>query len=182
LQLAADETLPAEAATRRVRVDIAARRLHLLGQALGTPDRATRHSTLTSYRIRRAERRAQAALTRARFADPAAAAEVLRQVQVLTLTRALAGLDYTTPDTAQAALASLITPRPAPTPAADARTSPAVPFRRPRPAIADKRPNGYPAGPGLNGTLAALVTPNGPTGHAPAGKRAKMCRERWGRC
>lgn len=40
LQLAADETLPAEAATRRGRVDTAARRLHLLRQALGTPDRA----------------------------------------------------------------------------------------------------------------------------------------------
>ena len=36
LQLAADETLPAEAATRRGRVDTAARRLHLLRQALGT--------------------------------------------------------------------------------------------------------------------------------------------------
>ncbi len=168
LQLAADETLPAEAATRRVRVDIAARRLHLLRQALGTPERAARHSTLSSYRLRRAERRAQVALTRARFADPAAAAEVLRQAQVLTLTRALAGLDYTSPDAAQAALASLITPGPASTPAADEKTSPAVPFRL-RPAIADMRQNGNPAGSSLNGTLAALVTPNGLTGHAPAG-------------
>ncbi len=169
LQLAADETMPAEAATRRVRVDTAARRLHLLRQALGTPERATRHSTLTSYRIRRAERRAQAALTRARFADLCAAAEVLRQAQVLTLTRALAGLDYTSPDAAQAALASLITSGPDPAALADAKTSPAVPFRRPRPAIADMRQNGNPAGSGLNGTLAALVTPNGLTGHSPAG-------------
>src|SRR6266851_280797 len=169
LQLAADETLPAEAATRRVRVDTAARRLHLLRQALGTPERATRHSTLTSYRLRRAERRAQVALTRARFADPCAAAEVLRQVQVLTLTRVLAGLDYTSPDAAQAALASLITSGPDPAALADAKTSPAVPFRRPRPAIADMRQNGNPAGPGLNGTLAALVTPNGLTGHASGG-------------
>jgi hypothetical protein len=33
--------------------------------------------------------------TRAGFADPAVAAEVLRQVQVLTLTPTLATLDYT---------------------------------------------------------------------------------------
>jgi hypothetical protein len=31
------------------------------------------------------------------------------------------------------------------------------------------RQNGNPAGSGLNGTLAALVTPNGLTGHAPMG-------------
>jgi Protein of unknown function (DUF2637) len=107
LQLAADKTLPAEAATRRVRVDTAARRLHLLRQALGTPDQAAGRSGVASFRAHRAERRAQAALTRARFADPGAAAEVLRQVQVLTLTRMLAGLDFTTPDAAEAVLAQL---------------------------------------------------------------------------
>ena len=61
-------------------------------------------------RLRRAERRARGALARAGFADPAVAAEVLRQVQVLTLTSALAGLDYTTPDAAHAALGNLIRP------------------------------------------------------------------------
>jgi hypothetical protein len=170
LQLAADESLPAEAATRRVRVDTAARRLHLLRQALGSPDRAAGQGAVASFRVRRAERRAQVALTRARFADPGAAAEVLRQVQVLTLTRTLAGLDYATPDAAQAALASLITAEPDPAPPGAAKTSPVVSFRRPGSAIADIRHNGSPARPGLNGTLASgLVTPNGLTGHAPAG-------------
>jgi hypothetical protein len=120
--------------------------------------------------VRRAERRAQVALTRARFADPVAAAEVLRQVQVLTLTRTLAGLDYTTSDAARAALASLITTEPDPAPPGAAKTRPVVPFRRPGPAIADISHNGYPARPSLNGTVgAALVIPNGLTGHAAAG-------------
>src|ERR1019366_5116575 len=51
LQLAADETLPAEAATRRVRVDTAARRLHLLRQVLGTPERAAGPGAVASYRV-----------------------------------------------------------------------------------------------------------------------------------
>jgi hypothetical protein len=120
--------------------------------------------------VRRAERRAQVALTRARFADPGAATEVLRQVQVLTLTRTLARLDYATPDAAQAALASLITAAPVPALPGDATSSPVVSFRRPGSAIADISHNGNPARPGLNGTLAsALVTPNGLTGHAAPG-------------
>jgi hypothetical protein len=170
LQLAADETLPAEAATRRVRVDTAARRLHLLRRTLGAPDRAAGQGAVVSFRVRRAERRAQVALTRARFADPGAAAEVLRQVQVLTLTRTLAGLDYATPDAAQAALASLITPGPVPVLLGDSKTSSVVPFRRAGSAIADKTRNGSPARPGLNGALAsALMTPNGVVGHAASG-------------
>lgn len=59
-------------------------------------------------RIRRAERRAHRALTRAGFAEPAIAAEVLRQVQVLTMTMMLARLDYRTADAAQAAITNLI--------------------------------------------------------------------------
>jgi hypothetical protein len=55
-----------------------------------------------------------AALARAGFADPVVAAEVLREVQVLALTPALAGLDYASPRPAQAAIASLITARPRP--------------------------------------------------------------------
>ena len=54
-------------------------------------------------------RRAHAGLTRARFTDPDVAADVLRQVQVLTMTAALARLDYARPDDAHAAIGNLIT-------------------------------------------------------------------------
>ena len=47
-------------------------------------------------------------MTRAGFADPPIAVAVLRQVQVLTTTAALARLDYRTADAAQAAIANLI--------------------------------------------------------------------------
>jgi hypothetical protein len=95
LQLSADENISAEAATRRVRVDRAARRLHVLRLALAAREQAARFNAIAVRRARRAERRAQSALTRARFTDPGVAAEILRQVQVLTLTQALARLDYT---------------------------------------------------------------------------------------
>ena len=111
MQLSADPGVSAEEATRRVRVEFAARRLHTLRLALAAQDRAGKPRAGTSRRVRRAERRAQAALTRARFADPALAAGVLRQVQVLTLTGALARLDYTTAGDSRALLASLITAR-----------------------------------------------------------------------
>jgi len=107
-QLAADAGLSAEAAIRRVRVAGAARRLYALRQALDVLEHAPRLRGIAAGRVRRAERRAQAALGRARFTEPAVAAEVLRQVQVLTLTRALAQLDYTTAENAQAVLASMI--------------------------------------------------------------------------
>jgi Protein of unknown function (DUF2637) len=75
LVLAAEETMPAAAATRRIRVNAAARRLYRLRlaiQACGQgPDPAS-----SAGQVRRAERRAHAALTRAGFADPAVAAEV----------------------------------------------------------------------------------------------------------
>jgi hypothetical protein len=111
MQLAADPQMSAEAATRRVRVDAAARRLFLLRKALQTGEQPMRGAALTPG-ARRAERRAQAALTRAGFAAPGVAAEVLRQVQVLTLTPALARLDYATADAARTALGNLITPSP----------------------------------------------------------------------
>ena len=90
----------------------AARRLYLLRLALHARDQATRPGTAPGRQVRRAERRAQAALTRAGFAAPAIAAEVLRHVQVLTLTQVLARLDYTTADAARAAVANLITCQP----------------------------------------------------------------------
>jgi hypothetical protein len=108
LMLSADGAISAETATHRVRVDCAARRLTVLRQVQAARDRAPVPAVVAGCRVRRAERRAQSALVRVRFTDPIVAAEVLRQVQVLTLTSALATLDYTTPDHAQAALASLI--------------------------------------------------------------------------
>jgi hypothetical protein len=112
LRLAADDQASAEAATRRVRAEQAARRLYQLRLALHARDQATSRAGMAARRARIAERRAHAALTRAGFADPAVAADVLRQVQVLTRTPDLARLDYATAAPAQAAIASLITARP----------------------------------------------------------------------
>ena len=109
LRLAADDHISAEAATRRVRIDLAARRLHQLRRALLAQGRAARSGGMAARRARLAEHRAHAALIRAGFDDQAIAAHVLRQVQVLTRTRDLARLDYTTAGAAQAAIASLIT-------------------------------------------------------------------------
>ena len=114
LRLAADDQISAESATRRVRIDLAARRLYQLRRALLAQ---ARPGGMGARRVRLAERRAHAALIRAGFADQATAAQVLRQVQVLTRTRDLARLDYTTADAGQEAIASLITPgAPAPSP------------------------------------------------------------------
>ena len=109
LRLAADDHISAEAATRRVRIDLAARRLYQLRRALLAQGRAARPGGMAARRARLAEHRAHAALIRAGFADQAIAAQVLRQVQVLTRTRDLARLDYTTAEAAQAAIAALIT-------------------------------------------------------------------------
>jgi hypothetical protein len=132
LQLSADENVTADAATRRVRAERAARRLYLLRQAVTASERAA-SSKAAARRVRRAEHRAQAALTWARFTDPTVAAEVLRLVQVLTLTQTLARLDYATPDHAQRVLASLITPATARAPATGGPVSPALPS--PSPAL-----------------------------------------------
>ena len=122
LRLAVDEQVSAETATRHVRVDHAARRLYQLRTALAAADQPSKPGALAS-RIRRAERRAHRALARAGFADPAIAAAVLRQVQVMTMAAALARLDYSTADAARAAITSLIasptSPGPGPPAAAD---------------------------------------------------------------
>lgn len=106
LRLAADDHISAEAATCRVRIDLAARRLYQLRRVLLAQGRAARPGGVAA---RLAERRAHAALIRAGFADQAIAAQVLRQVQVLTRTPDLARLDYATADAAHAAIAALIT-------------------------------------------------------------------------
>jgi hypothetical protein len=123
LSMATDRQASAETATRRVRVSCAARRLYRLRTTLAACDQGVRPSGLAARRVRRAERRAQGALDRAGFADPAIAAAVLRHVQVLTMTAALAGLDYRTADAAHAVIAGLIG---APTGAAQER-APATP-------------------------------------------------------
>lgn len=114
LRLAADDQLSAEAATRRVRVDQAARRLYRLRLALHARDQASSPGAMLARQARKAEPRPHTALTRAGFAAPAIATEVLRQVQVLTLTQQLARLDYTTADAVRVFVASLITTPAAP--------------------------------------------------------------------
>jgi len=151
LRLAADDHISAQAATRRVRIDLAARRLHQLRRALHAQGRAARPGGMTAWRARLAERRAHAALTRAGFADQATAAEVLRQVQVLTRTRDLARLDYTTAEAAQAAIAALITAGP-PATLPGMPSASATPGARPGLA-ARSRPAA-----GINGTAPAQVT------------------------
>ena len=127
LRMAADEQLSAEAATRQVQADHAARRLYQLKTALSAHDQSQVHGALLARRARRAERRAHRALTRTRFADPATATAVLRQVQVLTMTAALARLDYHTPDAAQATVANLISAPSAANPGLDTATPTAYP-------------------------------------------------------
>jgi hypothetical protein len=131
LSMAADEQVPAEAATRHVRVDQAARRLYKLKTALDAYDQSPAHGVMAARRVRKAEHRAHRALTRAGFADPATATAVLRQVQVLTMTTALARLDYHTPDAANAAIANLIA-----APVA-AKLRPDTPARTAHPAAQD---------------------------------------------
>ena len=128
--LAADEGISAQQATRRVRAEQAARRLYQLRRALRARDRAARPGALAGRRAQAAERRANAALIRAGFSDPAVAADVLRQVQVLTRTAYLARLDYTTAEPARDVIASLITVGLPPGPAAPA-LPPAVPVGMP---------------------------------------------------
>jgi len=129
--LAADEHISAQQATRRVRTGQAARRLYQFRRALHARDQAPRPGALADRHARIAERRAHAALIRAGFSDPAAAADVLRQVQVLTRTAYLARLDYTTAEPARDAIASLITAGPPPGPASPA-LPPAMPGGAPR--------------------------------------------------
>jgi len=111
--LAADEHLSAQAATRRVRTEQAARRLYQLRRALAARHGAARAGALAVRRVRAAERRAHAALIRVGFSgDQAVAADVLRHVQVLTQTERLALLDYATAGPARDVIAGLITAGP----------------------------------------------------------------------
>ena len=161
LRLAADDHISAEAATRRVRIDLAARRLYQLRRALLAHDRAARPGGMAARRARLAEHRAHAALIRAGFADQAIAAQVLRQVQVLTRTRDLARLDYTTAGAAQAAIASLIT-----------SGAPVAPPGPPVMPAGSATPGGLRDGTsrspasGINGTAAGQVSRTGQPGPA----------------
>jgi len=161
LRLAADDQISAEAATRRVRIDLAARRLYQLRRALLAQGRAAGPGGMAGRRARLAERRAHAALIRAGFADQVTAAQVLREVQVLARTRDLARLDYTTADAAQAAIASLITSC---APAA----SPGLPVMPVRPATPGSALDGTSRNPvsGINGTAPGQVSGAGQPGAA----------------
>lgn len=112
LLLAANEQMSAEAATRHVRVGRAARRLYLLRRALLAKGQTARPGAMAIRRVRMVERHAQRALARAGFVNPDIAAEVLREVQVFSLTPRLASLNYETADAARAVIASLITSGP----------------------------------------------------------------------
>jgi hypothetical protein len=146
--LAADDTITVEAATHQVRTQHTARCLYLLRHALASSEHGD--WPLRQLRVRRAELRAQVALTRARFADSAVAGAVLRQVQVLTWARSLAELDYTTPDEAQAALGRLISAAP-PSHLADG----AAPAHAP--TLNGRTPSSHPITAGACGTLLASV-------------------------
>ncbi len=161
LRLAADDPISAEAATRRVRIDLAARRLYQLRRALLAQGRAARPGGMAARPARLAEHRAHAALIRAGFADQATAAQVLRQVQVLTRTRDLARLDYTTAGAAQAAIASLITSGAPVTPPGP----PVMPAGSATPGGLQDGTSRSPAN-GVNGTAAAQVSRTGQPGPA----------------
>jgi hypothetical protein len=126
LRVAIGEQPSAEEATRHVRISHAARRLYRLRTVLAARGQPARFGALAARRVHRAERRAHRALARVGFADPAIAAAVLRQVQVLTMTATMATLDYRTADAAQAAIANLIASPTAPrfAPDADVDTAP----------------------------------------------------------
>jgi len=149
-------------------VESAARRLHVLRHVLAAQQQTAKPGPIAARHVRRAERRAQAALTRAHFADPAVAVEVLRQVQVLTLTQTLASLDYATPADAQAILASLITRGPLNATVTGARLGLDPMAHQPGAVQEHLSLNGMP-GPLANTTPAptGLVTPNGLPSRAP---------------
>ena len=162
LRLAADDHISAEAASRRVQIDLAARRLYQLRHALLAQGRAARPGGMAVRRVWLAEHRAHAALIRAGFADQAIAAQVLRQVQVLTRTRDLARLDYSTAEAPQAAIAALIiSGQPAPPPGPPAiLTAPATPA-----AFPGRSSRHSPVG-SINGAAAGHVTRAGQPGPA----------------
>jgi hypothetical protein len=148
--MAAGEQATAEATTRHVRVDHAARRLYQLKTALDSHGQQHAHGVMAARRIRQAEHRAHRALARAGFADPAVAVAVLRQVQVLTMTTELARLNYHTPDAAQAAIANLITAPAAAKPQSGAAARTANPTAQDGTAVKNAAQQRTPAGP-ING-------------------------------
>jgi hypothetical protein len=97
LELAGDESLTVVTATQLVRVRGAAWALHRLRQVNGPAGGPTETGSRRAARFRRAERRAQVALARVRFADPEVAGLVLREARVLAVTSAIASLSYPEP-------------------------------------------------------------------------------------
>jgi hypothetical protein len=161
LAMAADQQVPAEEATSRVRIDAAARRLYHLRALLDADEQAARPGMLTARRIRRAERRAYGALIRAGFTEPLIAFAVLRQVQVMTQTATLARLDYGTADAAYAAIASLIS-SPAAAPVCDLAHPAARDAIATEIAVQDRAPSASRSGHRLDGcTPARAVTAAG---------------------
>jgi hypothetical protein len=148
-RLAADGQITAEAATRGVRTDQAARRLYTLRLALDSPQRPGRPGARVIRRARAAERRAYRALSRAGFADPLIAAEVLRQVQVMALTPELARLDYTTAGPAYQAIANLISAGPPSGPLPGSLPAAVIPAASS--AARDGEPGSSPPVPGTGG-------------------------------
>jgi hypothetical protein len=153
LLLSAEGGLSAEDATRRIRIQQAARCVYLLRLALHAHKESARTRTVTAWRARRAEHRAQKALTRAGFAeDQDIASDILRQVQVLTITPELARLDYTTAAGAHRAVSNLITRTVTASPLPDLRPVPPATSAQGRgPVIPDPvgRLNGSSARPGV---------------------------------
>lgn len=120
LELARDETLSAEEATRIVREQAErARRERLLRKVTRAEWRLRRAQLahrpwgfgwLVDLVERRREARAQEAIFRAGLADsPETVAEVLRTLQVMTLAPRFAGMDYSSTAEARRAMAGLIT-------------------------------------------------------------------------
>jgi hypothetical protein len=134
LRMAADQALSADDATRQVRVESAAVCLYRLREAIIRHESGRDGASSGARRIRRAHRRAQAALARAGFADASIAADVLRHVQVLTMTARLASLDYTTPDDACTAIGSMITSAALP-PSGTPQEAEGSPVEEPRTAL-----------------------------------------------
>lgn len=169
---------------RRVRMAQAARRLYALRAVQASLP--GRRGATARRRARWTERRAQAALTHVGFADPQVAADVLRQLQVRTLTAALARLDYTTPAAARTVLANLITARPATPPRHGTPTMPNG-SRAPAHPAQSSRPAAPPSGRAdVNGRLRAVAGARPPgrqtTARHPDHRRFGHPRSQWGRC
>ncbi|TMR22090.1 DUF2637 domain-containing protein [Nonomuraea turkmeniaca] len=130
LKLGTDELLTAAQATRLVRVNEAAKRLHMLAKTIDR--QAEREGKWGAGRragkVNDADKRAQKALTRAGATDPYVMVDIVRAMQLLTQSRTLATLDYTTPREAEKFLANLmVAPPPEALAAPPPRTDVALP-------------------------------------------------------